>query len=312
MLRSVGLDVTPVVANDPFFGRGGRMMAATPEGAGPQVRVGGRRWRPREADGRRLVQLPPRPLRPGVRDPDRRRRGRPTRPASASAWSGSPWRCSASTGSTRGAGRRASDVELDDPATTMMEASPRPRPGHLPAAPDPRRGPARGPRRTATSTSGSSCCTPGASTRSPSCRSPWRSTSRATSGRSSSPRTATCATCTGSTSRSWPIWRPLVEHVEEQVELGRPVLVELDSFHLPDTAGTAYRTRARQVDDRGRSPSTARRGGWATSTTRAIHELEGEDFASVFRLTGPPTRRVLPPYVEFVKRRPARPRPATS
>lgn len=29
MLRAVGLDVRPVVANDPFFGRGGRMMAAT-------------------------------------------------------------------------------------------------------------------------------------------------------------------------------------------------------------------------------------------------------------------------------------------
>lgn len=29
MLRSVGLEVAPVVANDPFFGRGGRVMAAT-------------------------------------------------------------------------------------------------------------------------------------------------------------------------------------------------------------------------------------------------------------------------------------------
>jgi seryl-tRNA synthetase len=29
MLRDVGLDVEPVIANDPFFGRGGRMMAAT-------------------------------------------------------------------------------------------------------------------------------------------------------------------------------------------------------------------------------------------------------------------------------------------
>jgi seryl-tRNA synthetase len=29
MLQSVGLDAKPVVANDPFFGRGGRMMAAT-------------------------------------------------------------------------------------------------------------------------------------------------------------------------------------------------------------------------------------------------------------------------------------------
>lgn len=29
MLRSVGLDAKPIVANDPFFGRGGRVMAAT-------------------------------------------------------------------------------------------------------------------------------------------------------------------------------------------------------------------------------------------------------------------------------------------
>ena len=29
MLEAVGLDVTPVVANDPFFGRGGRVMKAT-------------------------------------------------------------------------------------------------------------------------------------------------------------------------------------------------------------------------------------------------------------------------------------------
>src|SRR4051812_34108369 len=36
-------------------------------------------------------------------------------------------------------------------------------------------------------------------------------------------------------------WRPLVEHIEEQVGLGRPVLVELDSYFLPDTAGTAYK-----------------------------------------------------------------------
>src|SRR5580698_7149173 len=37
------------------------------------------------------------------------------------------------------------------------------------------------------------------------------------------------------------IWRPLTSHIEEQVAMGRPVLVELDSYHLPDTAGSAYR-----------------------------------------------------------------------
>ena len=46
------------------------------------------------------------------------------------------------------------------------------------------------------------------------------------------------------------IWRPLVEHVEEQVERGRPVLVELDSYYLPDTAGTAYRIEHVKTDRR--------------------------------------------------------------
>ena len=48
MLNAVGLDVKPVVANDPFFGRGGRMMAADAEGTGSEVRVGHRRWRSAE------------------------------------------------------------------------------------------------------------------------------------------------------------------------------------------------------------------------------------------------------------------------
>ena len=37
------------------------------------------------------------------------------------------------------------------------------------------------------------------------------------------------------------VWKPLVTHVEEQVATGKPVLVELDSYFLPDTAGTAYK-----------------------------------------------------------------------
>ena len=37
-------------------------------------------------------------------------------------------------------------------------------------------------------------------------------------------------------------WGELVDHVEAQIASGRPVVVELDSFFLPDTQGTAYRT----------------------------------------------------------------------
>ena len=65
------------------------------------------------------------------------------------------------------------------------------------------------------------------------------------------------------------VWRPLVVHVAEQLALGRPSIVEVDAFYLPDTAGTSYRCRARQDVDRDSGASTRTAGGSATSTTRA-------------------------------------------
>jgi hypothetical protein len=98
------------------------------------------------------------------------------------------------------------------------------------------------------------------------------------------------------------IWRPLVAHVEEQVELGRPVLVELDSYYLPDTAGTSYQSEhvkstvaVVEVDVQGQ------RLGYFHG--QGFYQLHGSDFASVFRLTGDRDPAMLPPYVEFVKRR---------
>jgi hypothetical protein len=98
------------------------------------------------------------------------------------------------------------------------------------------------------------------------------------------------------------IWRPLVAHVEEQVARGRPVLVELDSYHLPDTVGTAYRREHVKstvavvgIDVAGRRLGYFHNAGY--------YHLEGADFASVFRLDRPADPSVLPPYVEFVKRR---------
>ncbi|HEX4131822.1 MAG TPA: DUF1839 family protein [Pirellulales bacterium] len=97
------------------------------------------------------------------------------------------------------------------------------------------------------------------------------------------------------------IWRPLVGHVEEQIGLGRPVLVELDSFYLPDTAGTAYQlahvkstVAAVEID------VAERRLGYFHG--QGYYELLGDDFANVFRLNGAGPD-VLPPYTEFVKRR---------
>jgi hypothetical protein len=101
------------------------------------------------------------------------------------------------------------------------------------------------------------------------------------------------------------IWRSLTAHVQEQVALGRPVLVELDSFYLPDTAGTAYRTAhvkstvsVNAIDVAGLALGYFHNQGY--------HELHGEDFRKVFRLEEPIDPAQLPPYVEIVKqRRPA-------
>jgi hypothetical protein len=99
------------------------------------------------------------------------------------------------------------------------------------------------------------------------------------------------------------IWKPLVEHIEEQVGLGRPVLVELDSYHLPDTAGTAYGTEhvkstiaVTAIDREARALRYFHNQGF--------YEVAGNDFDRLFHLTGPTDAARLPPYVEFVKRRP--------
>ena len=39
------------------------------------------------------------------------------------------------------------------------------------------------------------------------------------------------------------IWRPLHEHVAGLIETGKLPLLELDSYYLPDTAGTAFATQ---------------------------------------------------------------------
>ena len=98
------------------------------------------------------------------------------------------------------------------------------------------------------------------------------------------------------------LWRPLAEHVEEQVGRGRPVLVELDSFYLPDTEGTAYRRAHVKTTVAIIEIDTAqRRLGYFHG--QGYYELAGDDFVNVFHLTGATDPAWLPPYAEFVKRR---------
>lgn len=99
------------------------------------------------------------------------------------------------------------------------------------------------------------------------------------------------------------IYRSLEEQIEQQVRLGHAVLVEVDSYHLPDTRATSYRTQHTKttiavdlIDIAG--------GRLEYFHNEGRHNLVGDDYAGIFRkLPGQQSSDALPPYVEFIKRR---------
>lgn len=99
------------------------------------------------------------------------------------------------------------------------------------------------------------------------------------------------------------IWRPLLLHVEEQLELGRLMIVEVDSYYLPDTAGVSYQIEHTKtsvaIQDVDRA---AGRMGYFHG--KGYYNVEGEDFQALFRLGGHAPAAgavILPPYVETAR-----------
>ncbi|HEY7057421.1 MAG TPA: DUF1839 family protein [Vicinamibacterales bacterium] len=96
------------------------------------------------------------------------------------------------------------------------------------------------------------------------------------------------------------VYRSLVDHVAEQLALGRTPIVEVDAHHLPDTAGRTYREGHEK---------TSIAVDWIDVERRRLgyfhglgfFVLEGEDFAGSLRLDVDPAVDSLPPYVEFVR-----------
>jgi hypothetical protein len=97
------------------------------------------------------------------------------------------------------------------------------------------------------------------------------------------------------------IWRPIAVHLEAQLAIGRPALVEVDAFYLPDTAGTSYRTEHVKTTIGVQALDlTEERAGYFHNA--GYYELGGADFAGVFRLeAGMNDSAYLPPYVEVAK-----------
>lgn len=94
-------------------------------------------------------------------------------------------------------------------------------------------------------------------------------------------------------------YRPLPEQIAEQLEQGRTMIVEVDAWHLPDTAATSYRTEhvktsvaADAIDIAGERLRYFHATG--------LHELTGTDYRGAFRLDGA-ADGMLPPYAELVR-----------
>jgi hypothetical protein len=97
------------------------------------------------------------------------------------------------------------------------------------------------------------------------------------------------------------VWRSLAAHAAEQLALGRPVIVEVDAFYLPDTAGTSYRTQHTKTSIAIQAMNhDLRRLGYFHNA--GYFELAGDDYIGILRLEAPGTDADrLAPYAEVAK-----------
>jgi hypothetical protein len=95
-------------------------------------------------------------------------------------------------------------------------------------------------------------------------------------------------------------YRPLPEQAAEQLAQGRTLIVELDSWYLPDTAATSYRSEhvKTSVAVEGIDPAGQRLRYFHAA---GLYELDGEDYRGAFRLGRDFSEDVLPPYTELVR-----------
>jgi hypothetical protein len=96
------------------------------------------------------------------------------------------------------------------------------------------------------------------------------------------------------------IFDSVARHVETQIARGRLCLIEMDSFYMPDTQGTAYR------QEHGKTTVAVNRLDFAGRHVEYFHNggyfgLDGEDFDGLFQLHLTETDPPFLPYTEFAK-----------
>jgi hypothetical protein len=95
------------------------------------------------------------------------------------------------------------------------------------------------------------------------------------------------------------VWRPVLDHVVDQLSRGRLLTVEVDSYFLPDTAGVSF----------GLEHAKSTIVPWSVNRDRmemtyfhnaGFFEVSGENFRGVFRIDEFDAPTALPPYVEVI------------
>lgn len=96
------------------------------------------------------------------------------------------------------------------------------------------------------------------------------------------------------------VWKSILANASEQLKRGRVVLSEIDSFFLPDTAGTDYRRNhvkttiaIQYLDLEGQELRYFH--------NRSYHKLQGEDFVNLFRIDFQHDPAFMPFFAEFVR-----------
>ena len=91
------------------------------------------------------------------------------------------------------------------------------------------------------------------------------------------------------------VWRSVLEHLREQIPRRRLLLIEVDSFYLPDLVATDYRkAHAKTTIAVDSLDEENKRLGYFHNAV--YHQLEGEDYSALLE-----TRPLLPPYTEYAK-----------
>jgi hypothetical protein len=94
-------------------------------------------------------------------------------------------------------------------------------------------------------------------------------------------------------------YRPLPLQIAEQIDRGDTMIIELDSFHLPDTHATTYQ-REHVKSSAIPEAIDLEREYLRYFHNTGLHWLEGDDFRGALRVEGQ-SPAALPPYVELAR-----------